>query len=132
MNAFVFVLAGSAVVVMAARYFLRWRKIGRRPSKELIATYHEEGLQQFVNFEKFRQIMEIIAQSYSVPVEKLRMTDTFKTDLGDADSLSLDSGNERAARLLQDQFPGIKLEKVRTIRDLFVVIAEEGFAGGNS
>ena len=125
MNAFVILIPAGIVVVLAAKYFQRWRMFGRRPAKALITTYEEENLQKVVEFAQFREVMELISRSYSVPIEKLRLTDTFTTDLGAGDSFSLDHGNECAARHLTEKFPGISLEKIRTIRDVFVAIAEE-------
>ena len=112
-------------MLIAARYFQRWRTFGRRPTQALIDMYNEENLQQVVKFEDFREVMELIARCYSVPVEKLRTTDTFKTDLGDADSFSLDYGNECTARRLTKRFPHVNLKGPSTIRDLLVAIGRK-------
>ncbi len=125
MNKFLILIPAAIVVVIAAKCFQRWRTFGTRTAKALRDTYDDEKLRGVMEFEEFREVMELIAQCYSVPVEKLRMADSFKTELGQVDSFSLDHGVESTTRRLTEKFPSINLEKARTIRDVLIVVAEE-------
>lgn len=125
MNKFLVLIPAGFVVVLAAKCFQRWRTFGTRTAKALRDTYDAEKLRGVIEFEEFREVMELIAQCYRVPVEKLRIEDSFKTELGQVDSFSLDYGVESTTRRLTEKFSGINLEKVRTVRDILIAVAGE-------
>lgn len=124
MKAFLLLIVLSAVGVATYVPYLRWRTFGRRSAKPLRETYDQEDLLHTIAFNEFSEAMEGVAKCYSVAVEKLRLDDSFKKELGEVDSWRLGGGSENMVKFLTAKYPGLGFEGIVTIREMLIAIGK--------